>query len=251
MFLSLILYLVILIQISNQQQHEIVHVILLDDNLGGEATIMESIQLLPAYFLNDEDFPSNITIEKSSSIACLDRIDITKTRDFKYFLSFEMGNSVNKEVEKCNDNACIIAPKSTENNCPMDQLYESIKIAEFSDDFFLFARGCYYDQFGKVKYEGGFIYQKNNKLSKSDYALMLEHFGIQKNINMTDLHETAKNLISCTEVCNQFFRDFSQNCKYIAIQVLVDRGTDIFIFISVAFTLSILAVLVSVFYYNY
>lgn len=244
-----IFYFLLLVTNSNQV-HQRILVKLLDDN--SDDSNLDSVRMLPTYFINYEDIPSVLTDKKSSSLLCIDRINFTRTEKFQKFLSFEIGDNekkyfLNNKIEICDGKACIIAPPSSDKKCSMAQIYESIKLLEFNDNFLLFSKACYYRQYGVTKYEGGIIFQKeNNKLSKGDYLSMLDHFGMQRNLNMVDLKVNKFSLTSCKH-CSDFFDDLTQYCNYEAIY---DNSTDILIFIGVASIIYLFYFLVTVFYYN-
>lgn len=256
MFVILCIFLLTTNRTTNSNQIQQILVMLLNDNSGAPTdSKLDSVPLLPSYFINDEDIPSDITNKQSKGIVCLDRINFTKNGMFKKFLTFEIEDYthkylLNKEIETCDDKACITTPKSADEKCPLDDVFESIKIVDFNDNFLLFSRYCYLSEFGVVTHKGGIIFQKeNHQLSKKDYNLMLDYFGISKNLNVTDLNFHKIILSKCADHCNEFFEDLTQYCKYVPYY---DNSNEIWIFIGVASIINyILYIIVSVFYYYF
>lgn len=241
-----------LILFRNSYQIQPILVKLLDESSRGaiDDFKVDSVRLLPSYFIENEDIPTGLTHKNTTSIICLNGINFTRSGEHNKFLSFEIEDyehtyRLTKKIDRCDNSTCITAPKSTEANCPMEDLYESIKLIEVNDNFLLFSRGCYYRQFDPIKFEGGIIYQKeNHQLSKEDYNLMLKYFGIQKMFKLIGLNAS---LSACSDECNQLFDDLTHFCKYLA---LYDNTMDTFIFIGVASTIYVLYTVVSVIYYN-
>lgn len=62
------------------------------------------------------------------------------------------------------------------------------------------------------KYHGGFIYDNNYNMSNEDYALVLDNFGFNRSVNMTDLHEIKMSLTSFKDIdrCSSFLEDVAE-----------------------------------------
>lgn len=252
MFLSLIFNLAILIP-SSISQNKLVIVKVLDDTSGASQAGGKIIQLVPTNFISNEDIP--FSFKNSSTVGCLSDMSITKTSKGTKFLTFAIGDFdysyvFNKKIEICNGSVCINPPKSTSGKyCPMDQLFETIKLAEIDDHFFMFARSCFKSQLSGQKYSGGFIYQElNKKFAEKDHQTVLNSFEFERSVNITYVHELSHFRSSCYEQCSDFFYNVSLYCKYIAVY---DSEFELFVYIGVASTLFLSSVIISMFYYYY
>lgn len=239
MFISVIFYLLIFIEISHQN----VIIKLVDGNSEGSS--VNSVPLTPSYFIKTE-------VPPSSSISCFDRINFTTTKSgLKKFLSLEKDETAcygQTEILNIKGNSSIVAPKSKEILCFMDDVYKQIKLIEVADYFFLFATGCYLDTTTGKKLKGGFIYQKeNNQIKEDQYIIapVLQDFGFEESTNVI-----GYNLLPCHLQCSGFFNNLKKNCKYINDPTNEINETEVYIFIGVAFIFFISSVLFSVFYYN-
>lgn len=249
MFVSVIFNLVILISNSNQIKLRNKMVIqMIDDNPDAlDISYIERVELIPIYFINEMDIPLNLTIKNASTISCVDRIIFTQTGDLNQFLSFEIYEDptvkyyINKRIEQCGNSSCLIAPKSTNNNCSIKDLFESVKITELSNSIFLFSRG-FYETANYGTLNGGFIYSqwKNRKLSKDHYNLILEFFEIDPSVNLTNLSDFRFKMVF--DHCEEFLYHLANSCQY---SIDVDKD-DIFIFIGAISIFFIFAVLASV-----
>lgn len=197
MFITVIFNLLIFIEISHQK----LLVKILDDN--SEGSTMDSKLLIPSYFLKPEDIPSNLTFQESlSSITCFNRINHSTTKELKKFLSLEIDDLLHT-YSLNTDTSCLEAPKSTKKFCPMDDIYKSIKILEIEGDVFLFSTGGFFGVITLKEFKGGFIYRKENyELTKEEYMPMLQYFGFEGSINVSDY-----NLSLCVELCSPFLDD--------------------------------------------